>query len=108
MTGTLDGSPIGEMASESRRKVFPLLVNTRAWQVVFDKATHMSFGEREKTGLAAFRSNSDPRYHKAILALSTAFWDMTLKNDPAAKTWLNGPDAKSVLVAEDKWERNGK
>jgi predicted dienelactone hydrolase len=108
MTGTLDDSPIGNSKPEDRLKVYPNLKQAPAWQVVFDKATHMSFGEREKTGLAAFRSNSDPRYHKAILALSTAFWDMTLKSDPDAKAWLNGPDAKSVLVPEDKWEKNGK
>lgn len=108
MTGTDDSSPIGNTTAADRLKVYPNLKQAPAWQVVFDKATHMSFGERETTGLAAFRSNSDPRYHKAILALSTAFWDMTLKGDPAAKAWLNGPGAKSVLVAEDKWEMNGK
>jgi len=108
MTGTDDNSPIGNTTAADRLKVYPNLKQAPAWQVVFDKATHMSFGERESTGLAAFRSNSDPRYHKAILALSTAFWDMTLKSDPAAKAWLNGPGAKSVLLPEDKWERNGK
>ena len=64
----------------------------------------MSFGERDLLG----QPIKDPRYHKAILALTTAFWDMTLKSDSDAKAWLNGPGAKSVLVSEDKWEKNGK
>ncbi len=104
MTGTLDDSPIGNSKPEDRLKVYPNLKQAPAWQVVFDKATHMSFGERDLRGQAI----KDTRYHKAILALSTAFWDMTLKSDPDAKTWLNGSAAKSVLVPEDKWEKNGK
>jgi predicted dienelactone hydrolase len=99
MTGTLDDSPIGNTSPESRLDVFPHLKQAAAWQVVFDKATHMDFGQRPgKTG--------SPRYHRAILALSTAFWDAELKGNKEAKAWLNGPGAKSVLIAEDKWEMN--
>ncbi len=104
MTGTLDDSPIGNSKAADRLKVFPNLKQAPALQVVFDKATHMSFGERDLLG----KPIKDPRYHKAILALSTAFWDMTLKSDPAAKAWLTSPSAKCVLVPEDKWEMNGK
>ena len=38
------------------------------------------------------------RYHKAILALTTAFWDAQLKGDKEAKVWLDGDGAKSVLT----------
>ena len=104
MTGTDDNSPIGNSKAEDRLKVFPNLKQAPAWQVVFDKATHMSFGERDLLG----QPIKDPRYHKAILALTTAFWDMTLKSDSDAKAWLNGPGAKSVLLPKDNWEKNGK
>jgi predicted dienelactone hydrolase len=104
MTGTDDNSPIGNSTATDRLKVFPNLKQAPGWQVVFDKATHMSFGERDLLG----KPIKDPRYHKAILALSTAFWDMTLKGDPAAKAWLNGHGAKSVLVPGDKWQCNAK
>lgn len=104
MTGTEDQSVIGSASAKDRLKVFPNLRQAPAWQVVLDKATHMSFGERDLRGQPA----KDPRYHRAILALTTAFWDMTLKDDPAATAWLNGPGAKSVLVPEDQWQWNGK
>jgi predicted dienelactone hydrolase len=104
MTGTLDNSPIGNSSPEDRLKVFPHLQQAAAWQVVFDKAMHMAFGDRELTGQAI----KDPRYHRAILALTTAFWDAELKRDAAAKAWLNGKGAKSVLVPEDRWEMNRK
>ncbi|MEO5915437.1 MAG: CocE/NonD family hydrolase [Luteolibacter sp.] len=102
MTGTLDDSPISDSKAADRLKVFPNLTNAPAWQIVFDKATHMSFGERDLQG----NSENGNRYHKAILALTTAFWDAELGDDKAAKAWLNGDGAKSVLVSEDKWELN--
>ena len=104
MTGTLDDSPIGDMTPESRLKVFPNLANAPAWQVVFDKATHMSFGELDLAG----KEQKGARYHKAILALSTAFWDAHLRGDKAAEEWLNGEGARKALAAEDKWEMNGR
>ena len=104
MTGTEDDSPIGDMEPENRIKVFPSLTNAPAWQVVFDKATHMSFGERK-----GFRNRRESdRYHTAILALSTAFWDAHLRGDKAAAEWLNGEGAKKVLLPQDRWEINAK
>lgn len=104
MTGTRDDSPIGNSSAADRLKVFPHLQQAPAWQVVFDQATHMAFGERDLKG----NEPRNPRYHRAILALSTAFWDAELKGDVKAKEWLNGDGAKSVLVLGDKWEMNKK
>lgn len=104
MTGTLDDSPIGETTPESRLKVFPNLTNAPAWQVVFDKARHMSFGDRDFAG----KEQKSERYHEPILALSTAFWDAQLRGDKAAKVWLDGEGAMSVLAKEDTWQKNGK
>lgn len=103
MTGTLDTSPIGNTGAEDRLKVFPCLTHAPAWQVVFDKATHMSFGERDLKG----NSENGNRYHTPVLALTTAFWDAGLKGNVEAKSWLSGDGAKSVLSPGDKWEMNG-
>ncbi len=104
MTGTLDTSPIGNSTAEDRLKVFPNLTRAPAWQVVFDKATHMSFGDRDLQG----KSENENRYHPDILALTTAFWDAELRGDAEAKVWLNGPAARNVLDPADKWEMNAK
>lgn len=104
MTGTRDDSPIGNTTPEDRLKVFPHLNQAPAWQVVFDKATHGAFGERSLRGAPP----ADPRYHKAILALTTAFWDAELKGSAAARTWLNEEAAKQVLSPADRWEKNAK
>lgn len=102
LTGTKDDSPIGNSSPEDRLKVFPSLKNAPAWQVVFNEATHMDFGERVK----AAGENPERRYHRAILALTTAFWDAELRKDPKALGWLNGKEAGSVLLGADRWERN--
>jgi len=102
MTGTRDDSPIGKTRAADRLLVFPHLQQAPAWQVVFDQATHMAFSENDLLG----RPPKDPRYHRAILALTTAFWDTHLRNDSAAKAWLTGKEAKSVLAPADRWEMN--
>lgn len=104
MTGTRDGSPIGGTTAADRLNVFPHLKEAPAWQVVFDGATHMDFGERSLRG----QGISGTRYHRAILALSTAFWDAQLRGDPAATAWLKGDAALSVLDSKDRWEMNEK
>jgi predicted dienelactone hydrolase len=104
MTGTRDDSPISDQTAANRLRVFPHLQEAPAWQVVFDGATHMAFGDRGLMG----QSHREPRYHRAILALTTAFWDAYLRNDREAATWLQGQGAKSVLSAEDQWQMNSR
>jgi len=102
LTGTLDKSLIAGTTPEERLEVFPQLKRAPAWQLVLDGADHMDFGERSRLG----RRTRDPRYHRAILALTTAFWDATLKQDAAARAWLDGKGARSVLRPADRWQRN--
>ena len=104
MTGTRDDSPIGKTRAADRLLVFPHLQQAPAFQVVFDQATHMAFGQTDLLG----RAPKDPRYHRAILALTTAFWDAQLKHDPAAKSWLTGDSPRSVLTPADRWDINAK
>jgi predicted dienelactone hydrolase len=105
MTGTLDTSPIGGTSAEDRLKVFPHLSLAPAWQVVFDGATHGSFGQREISGKKIGQEIVGSRYHPAILALSTAFWDAQLRDDKNARAWLDGDAARKVLLPADQWEK---
>lgn len=101
MTGTLDSSPIGNATAESRTQVFPLLPPGHKYEVVFDKAAHSVFTERS-LGLDAPRN---PKHHPAIQALTTAFFDATLRDDAAAKKWLDGAGPRSVLEPADRWQK---
>lgn len=100
MTGTHDEAPIGKQTAKSRLEVFPLLPAGDKYQVVFDGAEHSAFSDRALPGDSKPRN---PNHHRAILALTTAFFDSTLRNDAAAKAWLAN-DARSVLEEKDRWQ----
>lgn len=103
MTGTDDLSVIGEADMESRLAVFPALPPGNKFELVLDKAEHSAFTER---ALPNDRIARNPNHHRAILALSTAFWDAWLKGDPAARTWLEDEAAvRKVLEPADRWQR---
>ena len=38
-----------------------------------------------------------------VRELSTAYWNATLRNDPDARRWLNGPAARDLLRSGDRW-----
>jgi hypothetical protein len=40
-----------------------------------------------------------------ILALSTAFWDAFLREDDDARAWLDGDGPRTLLEADDRWQR---
>ena len=98
MTGTLDSSPIGNASAASRREVFAALPPPSKYELVLDGAEHSAFTDRALPGDKAPRN---PNHHRAILALSTAFWDAYLRADGAARTWLDGDGPRTVLEPRD-------
>jgi predicted dienelactone hydrolase len=102
MTGTRDDAPIGAISAGSRLGVFPALPAGHKYELVLDGAEHGAFGDRALPGEDGRRN---PNHHRAILALSTAFWDVYLRGDDAARAWLDGAGPPSVLAAGDRWQR---
>lgn len=102
MTGTKDVAPIGDISLESRLAVYPALPPGGKYEIVLDGAEHSAFTDRALPGNSAPRN---PNHHRAILALTTAFWDAYLRGDEAARRWLDGEGARSVLEARDRWQR---
>jgi hypothetical protein len=102
MTGTKDTAPIGGQTVESRLAVYPHLPATiDKYELVLQNAEHSAFTDR---ALPGDREKRNPNHHRAILGLSTAFWDAHLRKDTAARAWLHGPGAKSVLEPKDRWQ----
>jgi dienelactone hydrolase len=100
MTGTRDAAAIGASVDE-RLKVYPALPDTiDKYELVLFDAEHYAFTERALTGIEISR---DPNHHRAILALSTAFWDAYLRSDTAALQWLQGTGVRGVLEERDSW-----
>jgi predicted dienelactone hydrolase len=102
MTGTQDTSPIGGQTVESRLAVYPALPPGEKYELVLHKAEHSAFTERALPGEQGTRN---PNHHRAILALSTAFWDAYLLENSAAREWLNGDGPRAVLESEDRWQK---
>lgn len=100
MTGTKDTAPIGDTDVESRLTVFPALPAGGKYELVLHKAEHSAFTER---ALPGDNEPRNPNHHRAILALSAAFWDAYILNDSSAREWLDGVGAKSVLESNDRW-----
>lgn len=102
MTGTKDTAPIGGQTVESRLAVFPALAAGNKYELVLDNAEHSAFTDRALPGDTQRRN---PNHHRAILALSTAFWDAFLRGDDAAQAWLDGSGPRDVLEAKDTWQK---
>jgi hypothetical protein len=69
---------------------------------VLDHAEHSAFTGRPLPG---DREPRNPAHHRAILALSTAFWDAFLRDDAAARAWLDGNGPRTALEDDDRWQR---
>lgn len=102
MTGTKDIAAISNTDLPSRLAVYPALPATiDRYELVLHNAEHSAFSDR---GLPGDKEKRNPNHHRAILALSTAFWDTHLRHDNAARAWLHGPGPRSVLEPHDKWQ----
>jgi predicted dienelactone hydrolase len=102
MTGTNDDAPIGNADAKSRLEVYPALPAGGKYELVLDGAEHSAFTDRALPGDKLPRN---PNHHRAILALSTAFWDAWLKGDTDARAWLDGATAQEILEPKDRFQK---
>lgn len=102
MTGTHDTAVIGDADLASRLAVFPALPAGGKYELVLDGAEHSAFTDRALPGDSKRRN---PRHHRTLLALSTAFWDAWLRDDAAAKAWLDGNGPTTFLDSKDRWQQ---
>lgn len=102
LTGTKDSNPINGADAKTRLIVFPDLPPGSKYQLVLDKAEHSAFTERALPGETERRN---PNHHRAILAVTTAFWDATLREDKDALQWLDNDAVRSVLEKDDQWQK---
>lgn len=102
LTGTKDNSLLARTDAQSRLVVYPALPPGGKYELVLDNAEHSVFTER---ALPGEKQKRNPNHHRAILAVTTAFWDTYLRNDTEAKKWLEGESVRSVLDSADQWQK---
>ena len=93
---------IGGADVASRLAVYPALPPGGKYELVLHGAEHSAFTDR---ALPGDRNTRNPNHHRAILALSTAFWDAWLRDDPNARAWLEGAGPATILEPQDRWQR---
>ncbi len=101
LTGTEDASIVGRADPESRLEVYPALPPGGKYELVLEGAEHSAFGDRALPGDKRARN---PQHHRAILALTTAFWDAYLLDSKPAREWLDGAGPRGVLEPKDRWQ----
>jgi hypothetical protein len=102
LTGTKDSNPINGADAKTRLTVFPDLSPGSKYQLVLDNAEHSAFGDRALPGETERRN---PNHHRAMLAVTTAFWDAYLGQDKEAQQWLDSDAVRSVLEKDDQWQK---
>jgi hypothetical protein len=101
VTGTKDTAAIGGRPSSPDWPFFPALPAGHAYELVLHNAEHSAFTDRRLPGDEEPRN---PNHHRVILALTTAFWDAFLRQDSAARDWLDGSDPRSMLEENGRWQ----
>lgn len=102
MTGTEDGSPLEpDFDPAERRKVYAAMPDGDKYQLVLEGAEHSAFSGGRGRG-----HSRNPAHHPIILELSTKYWDAYLRDDSAAKAWLQSeaPSKIKGMTSEDVWE----
>jgi len=107
MTGTEDvaelgGITIGAPGVASRLAVYPALPDGDKFELVLHDGSHHAFTDH---ALLPGQAARIPHHHPLILALTTAFWDTYLKDDPDARAWLNSGSPHALMGPEDRWQR---
>lgn len=100
LTGTNDTAPIGDADVASRLAVFPALPEGEKYELVLNLAEHSAFSDRALPGDGEKRN---PNHHRAILAVTTAFWDAHLRRDQEARDWIDGKSVREILEPGDTW-----
>ena len=110
MTGTLDDSPVSGAKAAERRIPFDRIDGAPQYLVTFEGGDHMVFSDR-RWGTIAQQPGSggdaskDARFHDLIRQATTAFWDAYLRQDTAARRWLDEGGFRAVLGHDGTFEQ---
>jgi predicted dienelactone hydrolase len=104
ITGTKDVSPVRDLGVPNRRKVYAAVPETiDKYELVLHEAEHFAFADERDRWRDEQRN---PNHHRAILALTTAFWDSYLNGNAEARRWLQSRRVETVLEPLDQWQAN--
>lgn len=93
LTGTRDNLPsLSNQSIDSRRTIFAALPSGNAYELVLFNATQSAFSDR----LLRNDPPPNPKHHRAIQAITTAFWDAYLQGNEEAQKWRNEGRSRTI------------
>ena len=92
LTGTDDASPIDDLEPIDRRVPFDTIDSVDQYLLILDQGVHMTFSGRREPAYPA-----RDRHHTLIRMAAVAFWDALLKDDAAARAWLENGGMAAAL-----------
>jgi len=99
LTGTEDDTPVETFPPAARRIPFERIGDVDQCLLVIAGGTHMTFSGRS-WGFGALRSDPRLAEHLPLVeAAAVAFWDARLRDDAAARAWLDGGGYAAFLGA---------
>jgi pimeloyl-ACP methyl ester carboxylesterase len=100
-TGTADESLLNDTKAAERRVPFDMVQNALQFLITYQDGDHMIFSGRS----TAYPAEKKAALLASICENTTKFWDAYLRDDAAAKSWLNNGDAKRALGELGVFER---
>jgi len=101
MTGTNDDSPLEDFGYDHRLAVFNNTTKASKHLLVKQDGDHMVYnGTRGKLADNPLRE----RHENLIKLTSLAYWDAWLKNDEAARQWLEGQGVQTYIGADGEYK----
>jgi len=102
LTGTRDGDVLGDGTTpEARTKPFEHMPPPGKVLAVFEGGDHGVFGGHDMRRAVTAR---DREIRSDVKALTLAFWNAHLRNEPRSLTWLRDGGARSILSKGDRYE----
>lgn len=114
LTGTLDTDRAGGASDPAFRRIpYDRTTRAPAWLVTLNGGDHMVFSGRpapaKKPRFAGRVGEGDrsldPQFQALIVELTRQFWDAQLRDDPAARAWLNGDGIVAAVQTLAAFER---
>jgi predicted dienelactone hydrolase len=103
LTGTHDADPLGTADPALRRVPYDQMQSARAYLLILSGGDHMVFSGQRRRG----DGSNDATFHRLIQESTTAFWNMTLREDAAAQQWLEHGGFTQRLGQAGTFEQKG-
>jgi len=104
LTGTDDVSPMADFPASDRHIPFLTIDRVDQYLLVFEGGNHMTFTDQPRMFGHDYSYPARDRHQRLVKIAATAYWDSRLKNNGAARDWLDKGGFEKELGSEGTFE----